>query len=72
MLVLVPFFRGGHNSARITIAALMVFGVFAAGVSIARGLPVVFVVLAVLTLVAFLVELWLLFHKDTTWFVTTY
>ena len=64
-LVLVAFFRGGHNWARLCIAALVVFAIFVSTLSIVRGLPPVFLGLAVLSLLAYAVLGFLLFHRDT-------
>lgn len=71
-LVLVAFFRGGHNWARLSIAGLVLFATFVSVLSIVRGLPPVFLALAVVSLLAYAVLLWLLFHKDTSAFIKGY
>ena len=65
-LVLAAFLRSGHNWARWCLVALVAFAVFTTGVSIRRGLPPTFVVLAVLSLALNLALLWFLFRKDTS------
>lgn len=71
-VVLTAFVRGGHNWARHSLAALVVFAGFGTGVSMTRDLPPVFLGLAVLSLVAYLVLLWLLYHKDTNAFIKSF
>lgn len=68
-LVLSAFLRGGHNWARWCLVALAAFAMFTTFVSVNRGLPLVFVLLAVLSLVLQVALLWFLFHADTRRYV---
>lgn len=67
--VLVVFFRTGHNWARWSIAALVVFAAFAAAVGLNRELPTAFLVLTALSLALYAALLVFLFHRDTNAFV---
>lgn len=71
-LVLVAFLRGGHNWARLSIAALAVFAIFVTGLSIVRGLPPVFLILAGISMLAYGALLWLLFHKETSAYIRAF
>ena len=68
-LVLVAFFRTGHEWARWSLVATVLFAVFTTGVSVARGLPPVFQVLAWLTMALCLALLVLLLHPRTSAFL---
>ena len=69
ILTLVPFLRGGHNWARHSLAATVVF----IGITTVAGLrtdpPAVFVACAVVSLIYNAVLLFLLWHRATTSFV---
>ena len=64
-VVLAAFLRSGHGWARWCLVALVVFAVFTTGISLARGLPPVFVVLAAVSVGLDLALLRFLFHRDT-------
>lgn len=64
--VLVVFFRGGYEWARLALTALAVFGLFSSAVSIGRHLPLFFVVLAAVSVVLYALLLALLWHRDTS------
>ena len=64
--VLLVFFRGGHEWARLSLTALAVFGAFATAVALTRQLPLLFAVLAVATLVLYLVFLGFCWQRSTT------
>lgn len=67
--VLLVFFRGGHNSARVSLTVLAGFFLFATFAVLRLDLPREFVVLAVAAALLDLVLLYFLWHKDTSEFV---
>lgn len=67
--VLVAFFVEGFNWARLSLAAICVFGVFLAALCVASGIPTLFVVLSGLMVVLCLLLLVFLFHKDTNAYI---
>ena len=69
ILTLVPFLRGGHNWARHSLAATVVFIAFATVAGLRTDPPPVFVACAVLSLAYNAVLLFHLFHRDTTSYV---
>jgi uncharacterized membrane protein YhaH (DUF805 family) len=63
--VLVVFFRTGHDWARWSMAAVVVFAGFTAAIGLNRDLPTAFVVLTAVSLVVSAALLVCLFHPDT-------
>jgi hypothetical protein len=64
--VLLVFFRGGHEWARLSLTALAVFGIFATAVALTRSLPPLFVALGVATLLLYVAFLVLCWQRPTT------
>lgn len=69
ILSLVPFLRGGHNWARHSLAATVVFVAFATVAGLRTGPPPVFVACAWVSLAYNAVLVFYLFHRDTTAYV---
>lgn len=69
ILTLVPFLRGGHNWARHSLAATVVFIMISTLAGIRTDPPTVFVGCAVVSLVYNAVLLFHLWHRDTTAYV---
>jgi hypothetical protein len=69
ILTLVPFLRGGHNWARHSLAATVIFIVIATVAGLRTDPPAVFVACAVVSLVYNAVLLYHLWHRDTTAYV---
>jgi hypothetical protein len=69
ILTLVPFLRGGHNWARHSLAATVVFIGIATVAGLRTDPPAVFVVCAVVSLIYNAVLLFHLFHPATTAYV---
>lgn len=67
--ILVVFFRDGHPSARYALTGLAVFYLFSMLVLSLQGPPVLFVVLSAVSAVIGLVQLFFLWHRDTTAFL---
>ncbi len=67
--VLGALFGTRHNWARTSLALMAVFVVFASAMAMTLGLPALFVVLFVVTIVASVALLAALYHKDTTTFL---
>jgi hypothetical protein len=65
-LVLAAFLRTGHDWARHSIAALVLFAGFATVIPVVRGLPVAFLVPAVASLLVDAALLWLLYRRETS------
>ena len=64
--IFVVFLLGGHNWARISIVATVVFLAVSAVAGLRTGLPAVFVVVAVASFVLDAVVLFFLLHRDTS------
>jgi hypothetical protein len=69
ILSLIPFLRGGHNWARHSLAATVVFIAISTLAGLRTDPPPVFVVCAIVSLVYNAVLLFLLWHRDTTAYV---
>lgn len=63
--VMAVFFREGFTWARICLALVAVFGIFLAVLCIASGIPTLFVVLSVVTIVLCALLLFFLLHPST-------
>ncbi len=63
--VLTVFIRAGHNWARLSLSALLVFMVLGTLAGLRIDPPVLFVVLSALSIVLELVLLFFLWHRDT-------
>ena len=70
--VLVAFFLEGFGWARLALTATGAFGVLGATVVLRLGLPALFAVLCVVTILLCLLLLGLLWHRDTSRFVRDY
>lgn len=68
LLVLVPFFRVGHNWARFSIAGLVAFVALTALAGMRTDPPTVFLVLAVVSLLIDAALMFFLWHRDTNAF----
>lgn len=68
-LVLVPFFRVGHNWARFSIAGLVAFVALATLAGMRTDPPTVFLVLAAVSLLIDAVLMFFLWHRDTNAYV---
>lgn len=67
--VLVAFFVEGHNWARLSLTATVLFGVLVCVLGFGYDLPTLFEVLLALTLVLCLAELFFLWHRETNTFM---
>ncbi len=67
--VLVMFFRDGHNWARLSLSALVVFMGMASLAALRTGPPTPFLVLSAVSIVLDLALLVCLWHKDTTAYI---
>lgn len=69
VLVLLAFFVEGHEWARLSLAAVAVFGILGAAVVLRLGLPALFAVVSVVSIMLCLLVLFLLWRPATNrWF----
>jgi hypothetical protein len=66
---LLGFFVEGFGWARLSLAVVALFGIFLAVLCVSSGIPTLFVVVSVVSVLLCLALLVLLFHKDTNRFV---
>lgn len=69
VFVLLAFFRGGHEAARVSLLGLAAFFLFTMYVLVRQQPPTEFVVMGLVSAAIDLVLVWFLLHRDTTAFL---